>query len=229
MGKRPGRRKVRGQARANALALFGLASGKMERASDREQMALVLRHSADDRMRAIARDALDPLWRQKSFAAIVEMRQANYHDVSEEYRKILRQEGLMRAANHLPDLMEQTAIDARSRDERCKACKGKGTVLDQKSMAAGKKEALARGEEFTDEIWVECGTCSGGGTVHVLGDTDRLKMMFDTFGLTGKERGLNVNLDLRNTRSDEDLTTLAASIAPVLEGEIAPPSKEDES
>lgn len=214
----PSRRKIKGQARATALALFGVPSGKMERPADRENIALVLRMSGDERMRAIARDAMDPLWSTKSFAAIVEMRGANWHDVADEYKKIKKAEGIIRAADHLPALMEQVAVDAASRDKRCRICKGKGKVPDHKAMAASKKEADARGEEFTEEIWLECENCEGSGKVYVLGDTERLKLMFDTFGLTGKNTGTLVNLDLRNVKSNEGLSSLAASIAPILDG-----------
>lgn len=199
------RQKVRGQARTTALALFGLTRGKMERPEDREAVALVLRLSGDERMQAIARDAMDPVWRAKSLAEIIEMRKCNYHDVSQEYNKIKRAEGLIRAANHLPDMLEQTALDAQSRDEECSKCDGTGKVTKQIDKVVTR---------------IRCGKCRGTGTVHVLGDTERLKLMFDTFGLTGKDRGPLVNLDLRRMDAHEDLTSLSASISPILEGEV---------
>ncbi len=52
----------------------------------------------------------------------------------------------------------------------------------------------------------------------MLGDIDRLKLIFDTFGLTGKGGGVNVNLDLRKTDVPESLGDLAQSLGPILEG-----------
>ena len=50
----------------------------------------------------------------------------NYHMISTEYRELKRSEGFIRAASHLPDLMEQAALDARSEWADCRACQGIG-------------------------------------------------------------------------------------------------------
>src|SRR6266704_1762692 len=220
----PSKRKFKGQAHRTALQLFGLTGQKvMESKEDREHMALVLRMSHDARMKALAAQALDPLHVHTSFAKLAENLGLNYHMISTEYRELKRSEGFIRAASHLPDLMEQAAIDSRSEWQDCRNCKGIGkvdAVVPCAPCEGAKGNAdceKCHGKGKYGEV-VDCGVCQGKGLVYVLGDIDRLKLIFDTFGLTGKGGGVNVNLDLRKTDVPESLGDLAESLGPILEG-----------
>ena len=205
--KRYTKAKFRGQANSTALQLFGVPT-RMESKEDRESIALVLRLSANPRMRKVAEMALLPEFRSTSFAKLAENEGLNFHSISSEYKEIKRSEGFIRAAQHLPDLMEQTAVDAKSKWETCRTCKGTGHVTDKE------------GGQITCS---KCETSGQPGKVYVLGDADRLKLIFETFGLTGKGGGLNVNLDLRRPpEPHESMSALSESIAPILEGTLVP-------
>jgi hypothetical protein len=201
------RMRYRGSAKATAMSLFAVARGrKMETPEQRETIALVFRLSDKPAIQALARDAMDPLFKRTSFAALAERNALNIHMLSDEFKAIMRSDGLMRAAQHLPEIIEQVAVDAKSRDQACKVCNGTGMI----ESTIGKKKSR------------ECVVCEGRGTKYVLGDIDRLKLLFETFGLSGKGGGLNVNLDLRKLPDNETMSDLSASIAPLLEGSVKP-------
>jgi hypothetical protein len=183
------RRKYKGQADKTALALFG-STKRMETAADRETMALVLAQSASPVMRELARQAMDPIHKHTSFAKLAENNALNIHMLSEEVKSIYRAQGIMKAASKLPKMIEQAADDAMSREEKCKGCKG-----------------------------ADCIKCGGTGIVYRLGDIDRLKMMFETFGLTSKGGGVSVNLDFSKHQEKElSHAELSAALGPILEG-----------
>lgn len=191
------KRKVKGQARVTALKLFGIP-GKMESPSDRENVCLVLAHSPSPQVKELVRKARDPIFRQSSFAMLAEREGLNYHDLAREFKEIQRSIGFVRAAGHLPDLMEQIMIDAKGGEAQCGSCHGTGKVKD-------------------DVCWI----CRGKGTTYEMGDTDRLRMALDMFSLTPKgTAGVAVNLDLRSPGAKpEALESLSESIGPILNGE----------
>lgn len=186
-------RRVKGQAAKAAHALFAVGKRrKLESDAQRTTMALALRMSTDDRMRALARDAVDPIHRFTAFTTLAEKLGLTYEDVAKEFTTIRKSEGLIRMAEHLPALMEETAVEAKSRDEQCRTCRGSNPA---------------------------CKDCGGTGTVHVLGSVERLKMVFDTFGLTGGKGGPMVNIDLRGKPArGESLADLAGSLDGIVSG-----------
>lgn len=195
-------RRVKGQAAKAAHALFAVGKRrKLESEAQRTTMALALRMSSDDRMRRLARDAVDPIHRFTAFTTLAEKLGLTYEDVAKEFTTIRKSEGLIRMAEHLPALMEETAVEAKSRDERCSTCKGTGKLTQK------------------DEAETECARCVGTGVVHVLGSVERLKMVFDTFGLTGGKGGPMVNIDLRGKPArGESLADLAGSLDGIVSG-----------
>jgi hypothetical protein len=69
-------------------------------------------------------------------------------------------DGMMRAARHLPDLMEGAALAARGRSEPCWKCRGKGEVNDS-----------------------PCPDCRGTGEVPMLGDIRALRLVLKITGI----------------------------------------------
>lgn len=197
-------------------------SGWKESPAQRENLAIMLSLSADDRMRSLARDALMPELKTVSFAHLALAKGITLNVLSEEIKSIRKSEGFIRASQHLPDLMEQTARDARSKWEECTACEGLGRVPDLAAWKIEQAQAKERGEDPRLVPCPEkrCSTCKGEGKVYVLGDATRLKMTFETFGLLGEGRGPLVALDLRKMDQPESLAALAGSVAGCLEGEV---------
>lgn len=234
------RRKVRGTARTTALKLFGVP-GKMERPSDRENIVLILRHSPSPQVRELCRRASDLIYRSTSFAQLAEHLGLNYHDLAKEYKEIQRSMGYVRAAAHLPDLMEQVALDAKSVWKLCKRCKGTKVITitpspkEVKALKASEEymQAVVDGDKETvDRIDlqaaphdVECPSCDGEGKIYQLGDVDRLRMALEMFALTNKTgAGVNVNLDLRSTDKPESLESLSETVAGItLDAKISEP------
>ncbi len=215
---------VRGPAaiKRTALMLFGI-DHKMEKPEEREHLALVLRNSDSPAMRTLAVQAMDKDFRVVSFAALAERNRVNYHMISDEYKKIMRSEGFIRQARHLPELMEQAAKDAASRWVDCETCDGTREVPDLEAFNKLKREAKAAKEPApTTCPRKKCPRCKGEGLTWELGDTDRLKMIFETYGLTGKTgAGVNIlNIAPGGPTAPETMSDLAASVAPIIEGEF---------
>ena len=187
------------------MQLFGLPRGrKMESPEDREFLLNLLSRSDHPQVKMMLLRASLPDFASTSLAKIMEDCGLNFHMISREITSLYKSEGFIRSAQHLPEIMEQVAVDAKSKESACKACSGTGKVRTGKNLA----------EE-------SCKKCDGTGKVYKLGDVERLRLMFETFGLTGKAGGgVNVNLDLRQPSNHETLDSLSQSIAPILEGVV---------
>jgi hypothetical protein len=203
MARKPNNQKIKGQSKRTARLLFGTSAGRtMESPEEREHMAIVLARSTDARVQRMVSDLMspDPVNSASSLARIAERHGLNFHEISEEYTRLRKAEGFIRAAHKIPEIMEQVAEDATNRWAECGVCKGTGMI----DSADGIKPCSMRG-------------CVDG-KVYIAASIDHLKLMFDTFGLTGKGGGVNVNLDLRKTDTPESLHDLASSLGPILEG-----------
>ena len=186
--------------RQNARELFGLTNKRtMETPEEREHMAIVLARSDDARVQRMVTDLLspDPDNNRSSLARIAERHGLTFADISKAYTELRKHEGLIRAAHKIPDIMQQVADDALHRWDDCARCQGTGKVDSDKGI-------------------VDCGCVNG--KVFIPASPENIKLMFDTFGLTGKSSGVNVNLDLRKTDAPESLHDLASSLGPILEG-----------
>ena len=223
----PSKRKVKGQARQTAMQLFGVPGKncKMETPEQRAEVAEILAFSPDPKIRELVRQCRMPELRQTSFASLAESLGLNFYMIADEIKLIQRSEGFIRMARHLPEIMEQTAVDAKSQWCDCSVCGGIGKV-DVSVLCepcGGKKGNTeceqCHGKGKYGEIQ-DCLSCKGKGLVYIMGDAERLKLVFETFGLSGKGGGVNVNLDLRKPpESHEGLHDLAQSLGPILEGE----------
>src|SRR5882672_2815962 len=186
------------QKRLSARNLFGQTK-LMESPAQRELMASTLALSGDPRMRDLGIRCMASAYKQHSFAAVMDELSLTWGQVEAEVRSIRKSEGYIRASQHLPDLMEQVAIDAKSRTESCTACHGTGVVRRDKKT----------------EI---CSSCHGLKEIYVPGEVERQKLVFETFGLIGKNGGPLVHLDLRRTDQSEGLEELSQSVAGILDG-----------
>jgi len=190
-----------------AKAIFGVPWGRMESREDREAIALVLLRSDSDKLQALAQEALLPQFKQSSFATLCNKFGVSFKEVATAYMAVKKDEGFMRVANHLPDLMEETAEAARNTWERCTDCDGKGALetVDKKSGRIKR---------------VVCKPCRGLGKVYVLGNTERLELIFENW-VSDKRigPGVNVNLDLRSTGRREALEDTSAAVGTILDAQ----------
>jgi len=176
----------------------------MESEEERKSVALVLSHSADARIQRLVSDLMNPMVEGSSLARLAENRGLNFHDISEEYRRLRVSEGYIRAAHRIPEVMEQTAADALNRYEDCTKCGGMGRVDGPNGVVVCTAPGCHEGKVF------------------VRASAEDRRLMFDTFGLTNKGGGVNVNVDLSRHDQPETLHDLASSLGPLLEGERKP-------
>jgi hypothetical protein len=195
---------ARKQTAKIAMQLFAPPKGTMETPEQRERMATVLGMSDDPRMRRLSLDILANNNKQTSVAKLVDGLSLTWKQVETEYRSLRKSEGFIKSADHLPELMEQSALDAKSRWDGCHRCSMTGK-LD--------------GDKENGFVLKTCPDCHGEGKLYVPGEVERLKLVFDVHGLIGKNSGLNVNFDMRQISSGENLEDLADSIGPLLNGE----------
>ena len=87
-------------------------------------------------------------------------------DLVDAFRTSQMAEGVIRMMRHVPQVMEDTAIDAKSRSECCPRCDGKKVIYD------GKEDRKGR----------QCPLCRGNGEVRVVGDKVARDLIFDSIG-----------------------------------------------
>jgi len=110
-----------------------------------------------------------------------------------------KQEGIVRMSQKLPDIMEETAIDALPTDEPCVRCDGTGQ--------------LKKGP---------CPHCRSTGSIRVKGDLDNCKLVFEVVGLIGKRApGAAIQVNIGGSRSLEERVGIAQQLLtePIIDAE----------
>ena len=118
-----------------------------------------------------------------SFSTLCRKCRMSIQDVVEVWRNHLKTQGIVRMMGHMPDIMEDVAIDSKSRTVTCDMCQGKGVLHDKKVNNIDKPI---------------CPECHGDGSVRLMGDKDARLLAFETVGLKkgggiGQVNVLNVN------------------------------------
>lgn len=194
----------KGQAKRNALTLFGLDHTVMESPEQRTEFIQAFRLSDHPKIRRLC--LLAEQWPEKSIVRLMEQWDValDIHTLTEEYRRIQRAHGLIAMSPHIPALMEQAARLGLEHDEQCPACHGR---KQQKIIKKGK------------EVSTPCSECGGTG-VRKVHDKDSMRLAAELYGLIGsKGSQVNVNLDLRKVEEHESMADLSATVAPILEGQ----------
>ena len=124
-------------------------------------------------------------------------------DVVEVWRNHVRNQGMVRMMGHLPDVMEDLAVDSKSRIVICNECQGEGR-LNEKEI-----------NKMTHPI---CPVCHGDGKVRLLGDKDARTLMFETAGLK-KGGGTQVNVMQLNAGGVPSIEDQIASVDKIFDAE----------
>lgn len=135
--------------------------------------ALVASGSNDPRMITLANMLLDPACRTTSPGVMLQKLQIRYADVAKVFSEHKRAEGLIRMARHYPDVMEDVAIDSKSREVTCTACGGFGKLI-VKVEGVGPEDR-------------PCAQCDGHGAVRIMGDAANRKLLMEAAGLIGQK------------------------------------------
>lgn len=141
-----------------------------------------LQFSKDPRFRMLFEAISSPKLHKCSFAELCRRCGLGIHDISNIYRDHQKHRGLMRAYNHMPQILEDTAVDAQTRVVTCDLCNGVGKVFGE--------DAVNQQESSI------CPKCHGDGKVRIVGDKDSRKLMFETAGLSkgGAQTAVQVNV-----------------------------------
>jgi len=146
------------------------------------ELKQALEVSNDPRYNMLLAAINNPRFNNCSFAELCRKCRMSIQDVVDLWRNHLKTKGIVRMMGHLPDIMEDVAVDSKSRMVTCDKCQGEGKLYGQ---------TINRVE---DPI---CPDCHGDGVIRVQGDKDARLLTFETVGLrkgsVGQVNVLNVN------------------------------------
>jgi hypothetical protein len=105
---------------------------------------------------------LDPAYGKYTLAKLCERAGLRYLDLFDVFRRFNLSKGLLAMSAHLPQVMEDVAIDSLSRVETCAMCSGRGKVDSHL-----------------------CPKCCGDGTIRICGDAAARRLFFEIMGCVG--------------------------------------------
>ena len=183
----------------------------------RPELVGLLDTSDDSRYQKLAALLCDPAHRGKTLATIARKVDISYPDLLRFITSARLGEGVLKMSAHVPQVLEDVAIDAKSRMVVCPQCKGTKQIPVERDPSADEDTPV------DGPTVVQCHVCEGKGKLRRSGDADARSLVFETFGLTGKGKGgvvVNVNAASSGVPSVEDEMDRAAKIidAPQLSG-----------
>ncbi len=144
-------------------------------AAGRDEVLNALKWSDNPEMKALLGYLLQP--RPLKFLSACEKAQVTLHqlhDLHSNYQRIL---GVMRMNQHVPQVFEDVAIDAKSKMASCPRCDGYGDIEDASAEHREGKPVPTR----------KCPVCKGEKEVRVPGDKLARELVFESLEMTGKK------------------------------------------
>lgn len=158
----------------NPSPLMKREYGMLEHVLPRDELLIILRKQSDERFQRLCDLILSHgSTREKALVTLVLEAGLTYAELATAIIETQRIESVMMASRHTPAIIEDMAIDARSRNDMCTQCGGTG--IDKETTGA-------------------CAKCSGRGTIRVVGDAQSRAKLLDVTGLTSRDRGTVVNV-----------------------------------
>jgi len=139
-----------------------------------------------------AEDVADPKWlqlqyqlvhpktRNTKFSTLCRRFDIQLPDLLDFWRNWKTNSGTIRMMEHLPQVMEDVAVDSKSRTETCPDCAGEGFVKASEEREETEDQVIIR------EIHKPCKRCYGRGAVRVMGNRHARDQLFEMAGLTSK-------------------------------------------
>lgn len=183
------RRQAHGSLRVNDALVNRYAA----EAGDEEIMD-ALAFAGDERAMALLSMWCDPAYRNYSPAKLCEKVGLKARDLLYLLRQASLGEAMIRTARYLPQIMEETATDALSREDLCYQCEGSGVVGEDKRR---------------------CPVCFGKGSVRIPGDHKARQHVLRVAGLLGGRRASmqqQVNVNFAAVAPMESFMRLAGRI-----------------
>jgi hypothetical protein len=166
-----------------------------------------------DKYDTLLRALHDPIYARCSFPHLLRKFGISLHEAQCLYTDHMRQWALLGVANHLPEIMEDVAEDARSHMEVCPRCDGEKVVESTRGDGKATKP---------------CPNCSGSGQVRVIGDPHARDLVFEAMKLT-RQRGPLVAIQNNNFRGNPDSRMEGLLKAAQQAGAIEVPKREPDA
>lgn len=180
------RRRKRANFRLSARVERAVMNRMTEEMS-RDEIADVLEHDDDPRTMQFLALLLNPPPGQQAMTIYTAAQRCDltWNEIIHKIRKSRLDIGILRVSRHVADVMEATAIDAKSSDEKCLDCDGEGASII--TVGAG-KSAVQKAQV--------CRACRGSGSVRIKGDIENRRIIWDQTGLIRKGAFMNQNINL---------------------------------
>jgi hypothetical protein len=186
-----GERKMVPRGRARSDVIFR----RLEQTVPRTELAHIMECCPDERAQRLFKMLVEPKYMKRTLPWMAQECGLAYQDVLVLIRNHHLGEGMIRMSAHAPQVMEDVAIDARSREVTCTNCRGYfiGEIASVPVMEAVVDEKTGRTTmtQSVDPVdghllFERCLVCDGVGTLRKVGDADSRKLLFETLKLTGQ-------------------------------------------
>lgn len=206
--------------------LFGTSTTKgiMETKAERFKLAVDLLTHPDPRVIELVNHLRDPRFDSTSVVTICQKVGLQYPQLVKIFKDVKMTQGLIRMYDHVPQVMEDVAIDAQSSLIPCRECEGVGHITLKEPVHDLDDPTKIASYDIREK---ECLNCEGVGKVRKMGDQDSRKMVFEAIGLVSK-RGPTVNIQNNNGGGNDQMEDILAAMSkpkaalPVAEAEFSP-------
>lgn len=199
---------------------------RLEQSMPREEMAYIMECADDERAQRLMKTMLDPRFRKRTLPWMARECGLSYMDVVMLIKNHHLGDGTVRASRHMPQVMEDVAVDSLSKQVTCGSCRGHmidgvasvpvtEDVVDEETKRLVRQQTL---DSAGVPQWEKCLVCDGVGTLRKIGDAKARELLFEQMGLTGKRGPLVVQQFNQAGGSMEDAvaSTQGALDVPVL-------------
>lgn len=162
---------------------------RLESSVPREELIAAMDSTPDERANQLMLRLLDPAFRKHSLPKLAKDVGLTYPQVLHYITKYRLDQGLLNMSAHVPKVMEDVAIDSKSKEVTCPNCEGSKVVAVTEIVEdpdTKKKVVLQRLDDEGRGVWKKCLVCDGAGTIRQVGDADSRKLLFETLKLTGQ-------------------------------------------
>lgn len=180
------------------------------RVMPRDDLAPILdAASSDKRVEAMYNMLYDPQFSDMSLATMARTCGLTFVELCDILKKHRVAEAHVQTANHLPEVMEGIAEDAKNTKEFCPKCQGTGTIVDATKPPTAADPDDPRSEP--QPMPITCPQCKGRGEIKKSGDLGARKLVLESMGMIGG-RGplLNINNNTLNVGEGDDLESVLA-------------------
>src|SRR5271156_3333306 len=180
---------------------------RLERSIPRQELEEIMATAPDERAQQLFRMLADPYIGKKSLPQLAKECGMTYPQVLQLITRYRMDQGMLRMTKHVGDVMEDVAIDAKSKEVTCPNCEGATKIAVTEIIDdpdKGKKIIVQKLDDEGVPIWKKCLVCDGAGIVRQVGDADSRKLMFESLKLTGRGPGQMVQVNVGGGATMED-------------------------